>query len=168
MFAARDAFVAAPADRKPDLVANFLTALKPDLDVSADLERHVEKGGLIRLPETLFGSCATIHTARIVAFDRGFDVDKTAASGHFSGVDPGGPAYAAGIREGMVRVAYVSGKHGDSRVDYVYRVGDGKGREWTVAYKPAGKEAVDVQDVVLAPNMDAAGLGACAAQMSGG
>jgi predicted metalloprotease with PDZ domain len=167
MFRARDAFVAAPPDHKPDAVANFLAALKPQIDISADLDRIIEKGALIRLPESLFGACATIRTLRIASFDRGFDADKTAAGGHFTGVDPSGPAYAAGIREGMVRVAYVSGKRGDSRIDYVYRVGDGQGREWTVAYKPIGKETVEVQEVVLTPAMDPAQRAACVTAMSG-
>lgn len=167
MFVARDAYAAAPADKKPDPVANVLAALKHEIDVSADLDRYIEKGAPILLPEHLFGACAAIRNERIASFDRGFDADKSAAAGRFTGVDPNGPAYAAGIREGMVRVGYVGGKWGDSRVDYAYRVRDDSGRERVIAYKPAGKDRIVVQEVVLTPGMDAARRAACVRSMSG-
>ena len=170
MFAARDAYVATAAAHEPDIVANFVEAMhkKAGIDFSADRDRLIEKGAFIRLPEDLFGACAAIRNLRIAAFDRGFDTDKTTASGRFTGVDPMGPAYAAGIREGMLRLVWLGGKRGDSRVDWSYRVGDGKGKTFIVRYKPAGKEFVAVQEVVLAPRLTTAQRAACQRSMSGG
>lgn len=169
MFAARDAYVSAAAAHEPDLVANFVEAMrkKAGIDFSADRDHFIENGASIRLPEDMFGACAAIRNLRIAAFDRGFDADKTAASGRFTGVDPTGPAYAAGIREGMLRLAWLGGKRGDSRVDWSYRVGD-KDRTFVVRYKPAGREQVDVQEVALTPGLDSARRAACVRSMSGG
>src|SRR6185437_829565 len=170
MFAMRDAFVAAPDARKPGLVDNFRRAFhaQTTVDVAKALARYVEKGEAIVLPAGLFGGCAEIRNARIGVFDKGFDVDKTAATGIFTGVDPHGPAYAAGIREGMRRIAWLGGRQGDTRVDWSYRVGDGKGQSFVIRYRPAGAERVDVQEVVLKPGLGPARRAACVRTMSGG
>ncbi|MEI9992915.1 MAG: hypothetical protein WDM86_23170 [Rhizomicrobium sp.] len=170
MFAMRDAYVAAPDAHKPDLVENFRLALRgrTNVDLAKDLARYIDQGDTELLPAGLFGACAQIRAIRVPVFDKGFDTDKSAATGVFTGVDPYGPAYAAGIREGMRRIAYLAGKQGDSRVDWSYRVADAKGRTFVVRYKPAGKEFADVQEVVLAPGLKPAQRAACVRLMSGG
>ncbi len=169
MFAMRDAYVAAPDTHKPDLLENFRNALRGSgVAFSAETARYIEKGETVTLPAGLFGDCATIRTVRIAAFDEGFDAGKTAASGIFTGVDPRGPAYAAGIRDGMRRLAWLGGRPGDSRADWSYRVGDGKTRVFDVRYKPAGREPVDIQQVGLTPHLNAARRAVCVRSMSGG
>ena len=170
LFAMRDTFVAAPDAGKPDLVVNFRRALQSQTGAgfASEIARYIEKGETLVLPASLFGGCAQINNVRIAVFDKGFDVDKTAASGIFTGVDRQGPAYAAGIREGMRRVAWLGGKQGDSRMDWSYRVTDGKSKTFVVRYKPAGKQLVDVQEVVLTPRLTLAQGAACRRSMSGG
>ncbi|HEY0105811.1 MAG TPA: hypothetical protein VGB91_06970, partial [Rhizomicrobium sp.] len=170
MFAMRDTAAAAPDANKPDLAANFDSALRVQSggDVPRELARDIEKGETVVLPADLFGGCAEIRNVRIAAFDKGFDIDKTAASGVFTGIDPHGPAYAAGIREGMHRVAYLSGKQGDSRADWSYRIGDAKGRTFVVRYKPAGTKRVEIQEAVLKPGMGPVRRAACVRLLSGG
>lgn len=51
----------------------------------------------------------------------------------------------------MKRVAYVSGKIGDSRVPYAYRVRGADGRERVIRYYPRGRKTVSFQQVTLTP-----------------
>ena len=169
MFAMRDAFVAAPDAAKPELVENFRRAFgQTGVDFSAETTSLIDQGDTEVLPADLFGECAQIRNIRIAVFDKGFDTGKTSATGIFTGVDPAGPAYAAGIRDGMRRIAYLAGEQGDSRVDWSYRVADATGHEFVATYKPAGKEQVDVQEVVLTPGLNPAQRAACVRTMSGG
>jgi predicted metalloprotease with PDZ domain len=129
--------------------------------------RCVEKGELILLPADTFGPCGTVATLDLAEFTRGFDSEKTAASGNvITGIDPDGPAYAAGMRDGMKIIKREAGKPGDSRVELVYRVND-NGTERTIRYKPEGKKRVTLQELQLTANLDAAARAACVARIGG-
>jgi predicted metalloprotease with PDZ domain len=65
-----------------------------------------------------------------------------------TGVDAEGPAYRAGIRNGMRLLRRESGKIGDSTVEIAYRIADQSG-ERVVRYMPAGAREFDVQKIVL-------------------
>ena len=78
----------------------------------------------------------------------------------FTGVDPSGPAYAAGMRDGMKRLGREGGKDGDSRVDIAYRVGDASGERW-IRYRPEGKTKIALQELAVKPGVDAAAEAAC-------
>lgn len=134
------------------------------VDVSADLERHVDRGEAILLPDDLYGGCATITTFRQPSFSRGFDPEATTRAGNvITGVDPTSPAYAAGLRDGMRLLRRDAGSIGDSSVELVYAVDDG-GTERIIRYLPAGKETITFQRVILDPNAD---MARCARLMSG-
>ncbi|WP_394764427.1 hypothetical protein [Phenylobacterium sp.] len=136
-------------------------------DLSADLARDIQAGATIELPADLYGACATVKTSSISTFDRGFDGEKSAASGVILGVDPDGPAYAAGLRNGMKRLGREGGKDGNSQLFIAYRVADADGAERVVRYYPAGKAKVTVQKVEIRPGMAPARRSACARSMSG-
>lgn len=136
-------------------------------DLADDIERHVVKGEAVLLPRDLFGQCATVETLQIASFDRGFDVDATVKNDRVvKGVDQTGPAYAAGLRDGMKLKAKLGGVFGDSTQDYVYEVED-RGQTRTIRYRPAGKGSNTVQEVRLTPGMDASQRAACARSMAG-
>lgn len=121
------------------------------LDVGADLARYVERGGVVLLPAELLGGCATVVTATQPGFSRGFDLEATRrAGGVLTGVDPAGPAYAAGMRDGMRVVRREAGTTGDSSVETAYRVRDGE-EERVIRYMPAGAGRVTLQRVRPAP-----------------
>jgi predicted metalloprotease with PDZ domain len=168
MFAMRDRYERAPPAAKPDLLANFETAARAltGVDVKPDIESFAIHGSAIEVPGNLFGPCATLSTVTIPAFDLGFDAAGTAAKGVFSGVDPSGAAYRAGLREGMKRIAREGGEPGDSRVAITYRVADQGGRERVIRYKPEGKTTVTFQQAVLPP-MTIHKAKYCSDQMSG-
>lgn len=167
MFAARDAYAA--ADVKPRAAANFLAAFaRTGIDLTADLARYVETGDTVTLPADLFGDCASVRTLDISTFDAGFDREKSAATGTITGVDPLGPAYAAGLRDGMRRIGREGGKEGDARVKLGYRVVDASGQERLIAYFPAGHGTQTIQSVEMASSLAPAQRAVCARQMSGG
>ena len=55
-----------------------------------------------------------------------------------------GPAYAAGLRDGMRLIRREAGKVSDSTVEMAYRVSDGSG-EKVIRFLPEGKAEFDVQ-----------------------
>lgn len=164
MFAMRDAWVAAPAAAKPGLCTNFIAAARRlGLAPRALLTRHIDGGAPMVLPAALFGRCGRIETADIATFDPGFDRDASAKAGRIMGVDAGGAAYAAGLRDGMRRIARVGGSEGESRVPLSYRIADAAG-ERVIEWLPAGRTRVAVQQVTLAVPLPAG----CVARMAGG
>ncbi len=100
MFDARDRFLRAAAGAKPNAAENVIASYEhvgPDL--APDLKHFVEDGETVLLPTDLFGDCAAVRTTQIATFDPGFDREKSAADGIIAGVDPNGPAYAAGTAQ---------------------------------------------------------------------
>jgi predicted metalloprotease with PDZ domain len=131
------------------------------------LARHIVRGEPILLPADLFGDCARVETAERPDFHRGFDLEATQkAGGVITGVRTDGPAYAAGMRDGMKLVKREPGGVNDPAVQIGYHVLDG-GTERLIRYLPAGRERLEVQRVVLTEGMNAARRAACARRMSG-
>lgn len=156
------------AQGSPELaVALFRKTLREEtgIDVDPDLERYARRGETLLLPADLLGECARLVTERRKAFTRGFDADATRrGNGVFAGVDRDGPAYAAGLRDGMQLVRRESGKIGDASVELAYRVTDG-GVERVIGYMPAGKNEFEVQRVELTAGPDSEA--ACRARLGG-
>jgi predicted metalloprotease with PDZ domain len=131
-----------------DLFAGALRA-ETGIDVVPELERHARQGETLLLPADLYGDCARIVTETRRDFHRGYDSAATRrAGGIIAGVVPDGPAYAAGMRDGMRLVRFESGKIGDSTVEVVFRVADESG-ERMVRYLPEGKNVHEVQRIEL-------------------
>jgi predicted metalloprotease with PDZ domain len=138
------------------------------LDVSPEIRRYVTDGRPVILPADAFGGCIRVRTLDIPAFDRGFDATKSAETGLIAGVDPAGPAYAAGLRDGFRRIGREGGRDGDSRVEIGYRVVDASGAERLIRYRPEGKARITLQELVAAPDPGPSGRAACTRQVAGG
>jgi predicted metalloprotease with PDZ domain len=140
------------ADGSDALATDLFRATLRELtgvDAAAAIDRHVGLGEPLELPPGLYGDCARLVTERRKAFDRGFDAEATRiAEGEIAGVDPAGPAYAAGMRDGMIIVDRIGGTIGDSTVELAYRLLDEEGVR-IVRYLPAGRTEHDVQRLVL-------------------
>ncbi|MCE9523124.1 MAG: hypothetical protein K8S25_11925 [Alphaproteobacteria bacterium] len=146
----------------------FLENMKKlGVDVTTDVTRFVENGESIALPAEVWQPCGGVATSEVAAFERGFDGRRTIANGNVvAGADPAGPAYAAGLRDGMRLLRLDLGEGGDSRVPLTYRVAEaGKVRE--ISYLPAGKRRVSVQEFRLNGALDAAARTACASRLAG-
>ncbi|MBI1211010.1 MAG: hypothetical protein GC190_06070 [Alphaproteobacteria bacterium] len=144
----------------PMLIDSFIETMRAnDVDPRKLITHKIEDGETILLSANTFGPCGTVATLDLPAFTRGFDAEKTAAAGGVvTGTDPDGPAYAAGIRDGMKILKREAGKIGDSRVELVYRVDD-HGTERLIRYKPEGKERVTLQEIQLKTNFDRTACG---------
>jgi predicted metalloprotease with PDZ domain len=132
-------------------VALFRKTLRDEtgIDIEPDLERYARRGEPLLLPSDLLGDCARLVTERRKAFTRGYDADATRrGNGVITGVDREGPAYAAGLRDGMQLVRRESGKIGDASALLAYRITDG-GTERVISYLPEGKAEFEAQRIEL-------------------
>lgn len=160
LFTMRNRWATAPRKAKPALIDNLLSALSAEgFDGRQLINHYISKGEPIELPADLFGSCAIVATASVPTFDPGFDPEASARAHSFQGVDPDGPAYAAGLRNGMVRVARLKSDP-DSRVPLEYRVRDDRS-ERVLRWLPTGKRKIEVQEVRLAPGFAAKDQPSC-------
>jgi predicted metalloprotease with PDZ domain len=127
------------------------------IDIESDLERYARRGEPLLLPADLFGDCGRLVAVRRREFDRGYDAAATReAGGIIAGVVPDGPAFAAGLRDGMRLIRREAGKIGDSTVELAYRVSDEAG-EKVFRFLPEGKAEFEVQhlELVATPEQEA-------------
>jgi predicted metalloprotease with PDZ domain len=135
--------------------------------IGDDLQAFVERGGPILLPEDVLAPCGRVRTRDMAMFHRGFDVQATIASNYvIAGVDPQGPAFAAGMRDGMRIIAREGGVIGDSEKEIAYRVED-KGVERVIQYLPQGRGRMAVQEFVLDEGLAGDSLRACLRVLAG-
>ena len=136
-------------------------------DISADVAQYVERGAPILLDENIFAPCGRVTTRDVPAFSRGFDITATSANNNvISGVDPSLPAYAAGLRNGMVLIRRDGGTIGDSEHEIAYVVRDGDG-ERTIRYMPHGHGQITLQQLVLDDGLAGDKLSQCARAIGG-
>jgi predicted metalloprotease with PDZ domain len=137
------------------------------VDPASDIERYVTNGESIILPADLFAPCGTITTRQVPVFSRGFDIQATQTHNNIiAGVDPTLPAYAAGMRDGMVLVRRDGGAIGDSEHEIAYVVRDG-GAERTIRYMPQGHGQITLQALVLDSDLTGDKLAQCENVLSG-
>jgi predicted metalloprotease with PDZ domain len=137
------------------------------LDVSGDLESHVQNGAALLLPADAFGPCGQVLTEEVVPFHRGFDIEATSANNNIiAGVDPALPAYAAGVRNGMVLMRRDAGEIGDSTQEIAYVMRDGE-TERTFRYMPRGQGSFPRQRLVIDPALAGERLQQCIAVIGG-
>jgi predicted metalloprotease with PDZ domain len=112
------------------------------------IARHMIAGEPLALPADTFGPCFAVRTIQGAAFERGWDREATSKAGQvITGLKDDSAAYAAGLRNGMKLVEFVSGEPGESRVAYVLRVKPPEGPEQTIRFFPAGKTSLSMQEV---------------------
>jgi predicted metalloprotease with PDZ domain len=146
----------------------FRTAMleKTGIDATEAIDRFARAGEPIVLPETLLGACGTVVAEPRRAFERGFDAQATrVADGVIAGVDPAGPAHAAGMRNGQRLVRREAGTIGDASVPLSYRISNG-GEEKVISYLPVGRTEHQVQRLVLVASGDDHAA-ACKARLGG-
>ena len=133
-----------------------------------DLQTYIESGAPILLPAAVFEPCGRITTRDVPNFHRGFDIAATqAASNVIAGVDPSLPAYAAGLRNGMVLVRRDGGEIGNAELEigYVVRAGE---EERTIRYMPRGRGSFTLQQLELHAPLEGEQLARCRAVLAGG
>lgn len=155
---------------KPDsaLRPNFEAAFKAVAGRSplATIDRHQVRGERLALPADAF-ACLTRRMVTQPERVLGFDRDATAETGVFAGVDPSGPAHAAGLRDGMRLIAREGGAPNDSSVEAAFRVADASGQERLIRYRPEGKATVTFQRLSIPPGLTADQERRCVRTLSG-
>jgi len=156
------------SDPKSLLRANFEAAFKATSGrlPSAEIDRYYTRGETLILPANAF-ACLALATVTQPIWNVGFDLDSTAETGIFAGVDPTGPAYAAGLRNGMRRLKREGGVANDSSVEIAYQVVDAAGRERVIRYKPEGRGTVSFQRLTVPDGLTPAQEKACIRTLGG-
>lgn len=167
MIAMKHAADAAGVEARPPVRQAFTASMKAaGVDFADEIARFVEAGETVALPADIWAPCGVVESSDVAEFERGFKGARTKANGNIvTGVDPDGPAYAAGLRDGMrILDLELSGER-DSRLPLTYRVVvNGEVRE--ITYLPEGKRRETVQELKLR-SLDEAGRKACAARFGG-
>jgi predicted metalloprotease with PDZ domain len=136
-------------------------------DVAPDIAAHVDAGAPILLPEDVLAPCGRVNTREAPVFHRGFDIEATTANNNvIIGVDPALPAYAAGLRDGMVLIRRDAGEIGDAEQEIAYVVRDGE-TERTLRYMPRGHGSFTVQRLVLEEDLTGERLAECVRVLGG-
>jgi predicted metalloprotease with PDZ domain len=152
----------------PHAATVFATVMNEmSVNVSGDVARYVERGEPIAMPDDVFAPCGTLATRTAPVFSRGFDIEATQAHNNvISGVDPDLPAYAAGLRDGMVLVRRDHGAIGDAEQEIAYVVRDGP-TERTIAYMPRGHGSFTTQTLTIDPHLAGDQFTRCTATLAG-
>lgn len=156
------------ADR-PLIAASIFPIVSAErgLDPRAELAANIDAGAPISLPADLLQPCGVITSREVVQFHRGFDIEATVANQNIiTGVDPGLPAYAAGVRDGMTLIRRESGEIGNSEVEIAYVLRDGS-VERTIRYMPRGRGTFTLQSLQLAQDLDGERLAQCVRVLGG-
>ncbi len=135
------------------------------LDVGPDVERVMQSGAAALLPEDAFGGCLTVTTRETPRFEPGYKLETRDGARVLAKVDPAGPAYAAGLRDGMTYVRRVAGVPGNPTETWTVRISQG-GREREVSYAPAGDGTQTLQQLAIPKDLTAEAAKACAATVA--
>lgn len=137
------------------------------LALGGDIQRYVENGEAVLLPEDVFAPCGVVRTTEAPRFHRGFDIEATSANNNIiTGLNPASPAYAAGLRDGMQIVTRPRGEVGNAEIEFEYIVRDGDA-ERSIAFYPRGEGTFTLQTFELAPNLESERLAQCRAVLAG-
>jgi predicted metalloprotease with PDZ domain len=103
-----------------------------------ELAHTVEPG--YRMPdlEAASGPCVRGSVDEIPTFDLGFDLAASRAAGSVSGVEPGGPAFQAGLRNGQRLSGRLSVHNGQTEEMAIVTVQNSDGQR-AIEYYPRGK-----------------------------
>lgn len=131
------------------------------IDERSDLQQHITDGVPILLTPDVLGGCLKVVTEQALVLDRGYDADKSGATGVFTGVNPDSNAYKAGLRDGMTYLARLSGDSDDATVPYSFRVKTPDGQPQIITYLPQGEATYERQRVVMPDNLTKAQVQTC-------
>lgn len=165
----RDHFAQFPAGQGPDVVTGLVSAawVVAQVDLRPDIAWYAERGGYVDLPETLFDGCLDARVITSPAFDSGFDHMATFQAKVVKGVRRGGPAWNAGLRDGM-GVNAIDVKPGDTSREIVLSVRPAKGgKPRSLRFWPYGDGDVKTRRLQLATGLSDNALAGCGRKIGG-
>lgn len=137
------------ADRVLDGLAAWLGDM-PRRDVQA----HIGRGRVLVLDEDIAGPCFTLAWRWVPRWVLGFDQAASIPARQLAGVVPGGPAHAAGLRDGMPLRGW-SIHVGDIEQEVELTLGPGENLR-TVRYRPLDGSGVRLPTLTVRPGADEA------------
>jgi predicted metalloprotease with PDZ domain len=126
------------------------------------LQQAVENGALPEMEGASLGPCAHFEMEDLPTFDLGLDYAASSKAGKVLGVDPDGPAFKAGLRDGQVLSGRISVYNGQPDKTAIFTVQTDDGRK-AIEYYPLGK-AVRTPQFHLDKEAYAANQAACRMQ----
>ena len=130
--------------RKPLTEQRLFTTIAPYIsaDSLSTLQKAADQGGDLAAPPIIpgLGDCYRASHGEFPTFDLGLDFGKSRAAKVISGVDPSGPAYKAGLRDGQPVMAWDIDRGDMERLAIVtVRV---EGQDQKMSFQPIGKPMV--------------------------
>ncbi|MBI4349650.1 MAG: hypothetical protein HY553_22635 [Elusimicrobia bacterium] len=114
-------------------ITELFAPLAPSVEL--DLERVVERGGLVDVPADALGPCASLSHDAPVAFELGFDWKRSEPDKIVRGVVEGSAAWRAGLREGQ-ELGSIDIVHGNATREVGLTVFEGEAKR-PIRYLPA-------------------------------
>jgi predicted metalloprotease with PDZ domain len=137
------------------------------IDITNDIERFVDAGEPVTIDEQHFTPCGSFALQERRKFHRGFDIEATLKNDYaITGTIVNGPAYNAGLRDGMKLVGRRGGQLGDSRKEIGYEVID-QGEKKTFRYMPEGDGVESLRELAIAANLSPEDRARCVQRLGG-
>jgi predicted metalloprotease with PDZ domain len=124
-----------------------------------EFARVIQPDSPISLPQDVLGPCARGSVDQVSTFDLGFDLSSSMAGGSITGVEPDGPAFQAGLRNGQRLAGRLSVYNNQPEKPAIITVQTTEGRK-TIEYYPRGKP-IEVMQYHLDQAAYAANPGSC-------
>lgn len=168
MLAMRDQAARQPRSRRLSAPETFAPVARKlaGVDLTPEIDRFVTRGEQILLPSDAFGGCLTVETLTRPAYWLGLDLAETGRGRMIAGVDPAGPAYAAGLRDGMKYLGRQGGKPGDSAIEIGLAIEE-NGKPRVIRFLPKGPGEVTVQRIKLPATLTPDARAACVKAVAG-
>jgi predicted metalloprotease with PDZ domain len=135
---------------------------KAGLKLDKPMAAYIDAGKPIMFGPHFMTACGRFEERQRAVFHRGFDAEATLANNRIiTGVIVNGPAWKAGLRDGMKLVKRSAGEIGNSEVEIAYEVTD-NGVAKTLKWMPEGEG----QELVRRLLLDPAKMDGCKAYLS--
>jgi predicted metalloprotease with PDZ domain len=109
-----------------------------------ELAHAIEPSSQIHPAENALGPCARELLDGVPTFDLGFDLNASTVGGSVTGVEPGGPAFQAGLRNGQRLSGRLSVYNNQPDRTAIVTIQTSDGRQ-SIEYYPRGKPVAVMQ-----------------------
>jgi len=128
----------------------------------ADYQSFIVEGAMVPLEPGMFGPCYDLRDTVFHLWDIGFDTEASFEARVVTGVREGGPAWEAGMRDGMPFGGWSIPDYGNPETDATFYVGV-DGEPVSISYKPQGEAVETIPQLTLPEDLSDEDRAACLA-----